>query len=299
MEYIYYKDPIGNFGDDLNGWLWPLLFGNESLDDDLAFLGIGSILYNENNLITQLHGRKIIVFGTGIRPAYDVFKYDINWDFKFLRGPLSSMHFQNKYEFIADAAYALRFIENFDSFKNVEKKYEVSVMPYFRSVNLFDWEKICENLGYHYISPLNEFGIEYTLNEIASSKCLISEAMHGAIVADILRVPWRRFVLSTPVTEGPMVSEFKWMDWLHSINLGSQNSILINFHRKTFLNSFLKKATGNIVDINFYLKNFVVEDIYACLSSINEYNLSSDIILNTIDDKLHSKVYEFKREIFI
>lgn len=241
MEYIYYKDPKGNFGDDLNGWLWPSIFGNQSIDNDAAFFGIGSILFNENKLITDLRGRKKIVFGTGIRPTFDVFKYDGDWDIKFLRGPLSSFHLDNKFEYITDAAYTLRFIDNFDLLKNTEKKYKVSVMPYFRSAYLFDWKKICDDLGFHYISPLNENGTEYTLKEIASSKYLITEAMHGAIVADILRVPWSRFVLSTPVTEGSMISEFKWMDWLHSINIGRYNSIYINFHRKTFINSSIKK----------------------------------------------------------
>ena len=297
MEYIYYKDPIGNFGDDLNGWLWPQLFGEESLNNDDAFLGIGSILFNNSELITDLKERKKIVFGTGIRPTYEAFKYDDKWDVKFLRGPLSAYSFNNEYEYITDAAYALRFIENFDSLKNAEKKYEISVMPYFRSIPFFDWQSICDNLGYHYISPLSENGVEFTLQEIASSNYLITEAMHGAILADVLRVPWNRYVLSTPVTEGPMVSEFKWMDWLYSVGLTNVNTTFIKFNRKTFLNSWFKKVSGNILDVDFFMKRVVVDDILSKLASVKHYYLSKDSIIEVIDTKINDKITDFKNEL--
>ncbi len=297
MKYIYYKDPKGNFGDDLNGWLWPQFFGEESLDNDDAFLGIGSILFNDNQLITDLKGRKKIVFGTGVRPAYESFKYDDNWDIKFLRGPLSSYSLNSEYEYITDAAYALRFIENFDSLKNLEKKYEISVMPYFRSIPFFDWQLICDSLGYHYISPLSENGVEFTLKEIASSKYLITEAMHGAILADVLRVPWNRYILSTPVTEGSMVSEFKWMDWLYSVGLTNVNATFIKFNRKTFLNPWIKKISGNILDVDFFVKKVVVTEILSKLASIDLYYLSKDSIIDGIDEKLNAKIIDFKREL--
>ena len=62
MKLFYYKDPGGNFGDDLNAWLWPRLIP-ELLDDrdDTLFVGIGSIL---DRRIPQ-EPRKI-VFGTGV-----------------------------------------------------------------------------------------------------------------------------------------------------------------------------------------------------------------------------------------
>ena len=45
MKLFYYQDPGGNFGDDLNAWLWPRLIP-ELLDGDEGslFVGIGSIL---------------------------------------------------------------------------------------------------------------------------------------------------------------------------------------------------------------------------------------------------------------
>lgn len=297
MEYIYYKDPIGNFGDDLNGWLWPQLFGEENIENDDAFLGIGSILFNDHKLITDLHERKKIVFGTGIRPSFEAFIYDQTWDIKFLRGPLSSYSFNSEYEFITDAAYALRFIENFDSLKNTEKKYEISVMPYFKSIKYFDWKSICDKLGYHYISPLSENGVEFTLKEIASSNYLITEAMHGAILADVLRVPWHRYVLSTPVTEGPMVSEFKWMDWLYSVGITNINTTFIKFNRKTFLNNWIKNLSCNVLNVEFFLKKVIVDDILLKLSSVSQFYLSKDQNIGVIDSKLNDKIFDYRNQI--
>lgn len=297
MEYVYFKDPIGNFGDDLNGWLWPQFFGEENSKDDDAFLGIGSILFNNHKIITDLGDRKKIVFGTGIRPTYESFKYDKTWDVRFLRGPLSSYSFNNQYDYITDAAYALRFIKNYDTLKNTEKKYEVSVMPYFRSIKYFDWQAICDKLGYHYISPLSENGVEFTLNEIAASKHLITEAMHGAILADVLRVPWNRYVLTTPITEGAMVSEFKWRDWLYSVGLNNVSTTFIKFNRKTFLNEWLKKMSSNVLDVEFVFKRKIVKEIISKLAETNQFYLSNDNDLSIINSKLFAKIEELKNEL--
>ncbi|WP_426484143.1 polysaccharide pyruvyl transferase family protein [Flavobacterium sp. 2] len=297
MEYIYFKDPNGNFGDDLNGWLWPQIFGEENLNNNDAFLGIGSILFNNHKIITDLGERKKIVFGTGIRPIYEAFKYDNTWDVKFLRGPLSAYSFNNQFEYITDAAYALRFVESYDSLKNTEKKYEVSLMPYFRSVKYFDWKSICDKLGYHYISPLSENGVEHTLKEIAASKYLITEAMHGAILADVLRVPWNRYVLTTPVTEGAMVSEFKWMDWLYSVGLNDVTTTFIKFNRKTFLNNWLKKMSNNVLDVEFVIKHKIVEEILLKLDTINQFYLSTDENLSVINSRLFEKIEDLKKQL--
>nr|WP_315152908.1 polysaccharide pyruvyl transferase family protein [uncultured Flavobacterium sp.] len=297
MEYIYFKDPKGNFGDDLNGWLWPQLFGEENSKNDNAFLGIGSILFNDHKIITDLGDRKKIVFGTGIRPTYESFRYNKTWDVRFLRGPLSSYSFNNEYDYVTDAAYALSFINKYDCLKNTEKKYEVSVMPYFRSIKYFDWQAICDKLGFHYISPLSENGVEFTLSEIAASKYLITEAMHGAILADVLRVPWNRYVLTTPVTEGAMVSEFKWMDWLYSVGLNNVSATFIKFNRKTFLNEWFKKMSNNVLDVEFVFKRKIVAEIISKLGAVNQFYLSNDNDLSVINSKLFAKIEELKNEL--
>ncbi len=66
MELFYYKDPHGNFGDDLNALLWPDILPPKVLEvDDLILVGIGSIL-NERRLKPLYScGKHVVIFGTG------------------------------------------------------------------------------------------------------------------------------------------------------------------------------------------------------------------------------------------
>lgn len=301
MEYIYYKDPKGNFGDDLNGWLWPLIFGKASdMGKDVLFYGIGSILSKSTNLVDiNTHLTKII-FGTGVRPGFEPIKTDKNWDIKFVRGPLSSMALGGNVKYITDAAYCIRSMEAFPTFLNAKKIHEISVMPHISSISKFDWQSICEKLGVNYISPHSESGVEQTIKDIASSKYVISEAMHGAIVADLLRVPWNRFVLSTPTGEGSVISEFKWMDWLFSIKIPAIQTAHINLYRKTYLNKLIMRGTCGIVNAEFFFKNKVERDILEKLSVVkkSDFYLSRDRVVYDIDRRIKEKIHELKCEIF-
>lgn len=303
MEYFYYKSPKGNFGDDLNPWLWNKIWGN--VDDKLEntyFLGIGSILFNKNSKLPLIQDQRKIVFGTGIRPELDhsKFKIDDSWKIYFLRGPLSARSLNNKYPFITDSAYAIR---QTDTFKNLlnggRKKYKVSLMPYFRSVDFVDWEKICLDLGINYISPYSENGVEETLMEIASSELLITEAMHGAILADALRVPWHRFVLTTPFTEGYLVSEFKWRDWMLSLDLEDLPISYFTFYSKGTINKWSKTLSRNFISIATLNKGRVMRDIKEVFTRYESlsYNLSNDSEVEQVDLKLECAIEKFQSEL--
>ena len=289
VEYIYYKAQKGNFGDDLNGWLWPKFFGANKNNEDY-FIGIGSILFKDCIVLKPLRNKKKIVFGSGVKPANEPLVIDDTWDVQFLRGPLSAGALGKKHEYISDGAYALRLIKEFENLQNTPKKYKVSVIPYFHSVEYFNWEEICDQLGFHYISPLAELGIDHVLHEIAASEYIISEAMHGAIIADALRVPWSRFILSTPYTEGQMVSEFKWMDWLYSVQLIIDKPVYIQFYRNSFANKWIKKLTAKTLDVKFLLRNMVKKDILDQLSTVNNFYLSKDEVIKETDERIQHKI---------
>lgn len=300
MDFIYFKSKTGNFGDDLNGWLWPKLF-HDMPENNAAFIGIGSILFNENKIFEGLNNRQKIVFGTGIRPTYkEKFKVDETWDIRFLRGPLSAKVLSNKYQYITDAAYALRLIPEFEEYKNLPKKYKISVIPYFHSKEYIDIEAICKKLDFNYISPFSELGVEHTIREIASSEFIITEAMHGAIIADALRVPWNRFVLTTPYTEGGVVSEFKWIDWISSINLHYPPPTYMKFMRgnRSSINKAIQLATGKLLNVEFFFKSKVIDEVTEKLSKVNDYNLSEDSTINTIDSRIHDEVMRLRERKF-
>jgi hypothetical protein len=297
MKYLYYKSDKGNFGDDLNPWLWSKFFGEDDEDGNDVLLGIGSILHNDIDLIKSLKSNhRKIVFGAGVRPSYTHFKIDKTWDIRFLRGPLSAGTFGNKYKYIADAAYAIRLTNGFDSIINITKKHKVGLMPYYRSMDYYNWQSICDELGYHFISPYSENGVEETLREIASCDTLVTEAMHGAIAADILRVPWSRYVLSTPFTEGQMVSEFKWNDWLHSIRIADFDTTFIKFYRKSALNKYILKFTRDTINTEFLIKSIVKKDLLKTLLSITKFYLSDDNIISEIDEKFKNEIEAIQKD---
>ncbi|UAB84437.1 polysaccharide pyruvyl transferase family protein [Zunongwangia sp. SCSIO 43204] len=202
MKLIYYQKNK-NFGDALNPFIFKKLIPNFFDDDPSSiFLGIGSIL--------QFHfpeAHKKVVFSTGF--AYGKLpEIDSSYDVICVRGPLTAKRIGIDPKLgITDGAALLK---TFD-FGEKEKKYKVSFMPHHQSDNNYDWKKVCREVGFNYIDPLSPF-LEI-IDAIKSSEVILAEAMHAAIVADTLRVPW------IPIKMYPSINEFKWKDWTSSLDM--------------------------------------------------------------------------------
>lgn len=226
MNLVYFKSEEGNFGDDLNPWIWDKLFGDsEDYDDDLDFIGIGSILDERLNK----ENRKKVIFGSGIRDLS--FRPTENYDIRFVRGPISARNL-NDVPFITDSAYCLALLN--EKFSDQDKKYKCSIVPYFRHAKTVNWKLFEKITGIHVILPTKN--IEQVLKEIAASEKIIAGAMHGAIIADVLRVPWKRLRLGKHGKETFLTSEIKWHDWLYSINIFEEIQT-IDVNSKIFENS--------------------------------------------------------------
>jgi succinoglycan biosynthesis protein ExoV len=198
---MIYRTSRGNFGDDLNDWLWPLLApelcepGNPNI-----FLGIGTIIS------TSIPADKTkVVFGSGIgtqRPP-DVRR---RWHFYAVRGPLTAARLGLPEELaITDPAILVRSLRR----DSIPKKYPSAFMPHYQSFGQANWSLLCQEAGIHLIDPREP--VETVLDQIQSSELLLAEAMHGAIVADAFRVPW------IPIRLYGHFLDFKWNDWTQSI----------------------------------------------------------------------------------
>ncbi|MGY6649912.1 polysaccharide pyruvyl transferase family protein [Wenyingzhuangia sp. IMCC45574] len=227
MKLISYKNKNGNFGDDLNSYLWPKIFGPKfSENENIAFLGIGSILTENSTFIKEasLFDNKLIL-GTGVRSLKENLTFDETWDFSFLRGPLSSFKITGSFNnFITDSAYFYALLDEYKKVMKLPKKHKISVIPYFKSIDLINWKKFCDKNNLNLITPSN-LSVEEFIIQVASSERVYAEAMHGAIMADILRVPWKRIKFNAHFSETEVVSEFKWHDWFGSINLHNVENI--------------------------------------------------------------------------
>ena len=208
MKLHYCKTPLGNFGDDLNTWLWPTLLGDSffNTDENSLFLGVGTIL---NRKIPK--GPEKIVLGTGTgyqRPP----KVDEKFSIYSVRGPLTAraLNIPSR-KSIGDSAYLCLATDHFKKLFALQKKYKVSVIPHHQTATTIDWKIIEKVDGLHFIDPRKEFFNVF--EDIAQSECVLTESLHGAILADALRTAWQPFRM------GHRFNMFKWRDWLASIHI--------------------------------------------------------------------------------
>lgn len=214
MKLYFYRDDKGNFGDDLNVWLWSKLLPNlvdvnqpysPSQTSDIIFIGIGTLL---NNRVPTAPLK--VVFGAGVGYGESPL-IDERWKIYCVRGPGSAKELRLPSNLaVTDAAALIRTID----LPSRLKLYSASFMPFHRGIKSANWDFFCKVNGIHYIDPTKT--VEEILFSIQSSELLITEAMHGAIVADALRVPW------IPVKIHQDINDFKWNDWCQSLGLEYQ-----------------------------------------------------------------------------
>lgn len=206
MELIYHKNRYGNFGDDLNAWMWDKYFpGLFDGDPGIAFIGIGTLLGTGAARATPL-AKTRVVFGTG--SGYSkVNKLDDSWDIRFVRGPKTAEAFGlDPSKAITDPAILTsQFVDS------QKKEFEVSFVPHHSSLAYGDWDDICARANINLIDPRDD-GLK-VIESINKSETVLAESMHGAIVADSLRVPW------IPISTSHHILEFKWLDWAESMDL--------------------------------------------------------------------------------
>lgn len=204
MKLLYHQEPSGNFGDDINPWLWysliPEVFDG---DESVLMLGCGTLI---NHKLPA--GVRKLVFGAGV--GYGALPaLDRDWEIVFVRGQLSALRLGlDRSAAITDPAILVaRMVRG-----RVDKiPGKVVFMPHHDSQKIFDWRPLCEQAGIRYLDPAGD--IHRNIHEIRQSELVLAEAMHAAIVADTLRVPWR------PVKCYPHVLDFKWQDWCSSLEL--------------------------------------------------------------------------------
>jgi succinoglycan biosynthesis protein ExoV len=204
MKLFYYRGSTANFGDDLNDWIWPqLLPGFFDGDERTLFLGIGSIIFNS----FPATARKI-VFGSGYAGYTAKPAVDEQWDFRFVRGELTAQALGLPLsKAIGDAAILVRSCP----IERTIPTYDLAFMPHWESAVYGDWPEVALRAGMHYIDP--RWPVERVLKDLLASRILVSEAMHGAIVADALRVPW------IPVRPLSSRHRSKWYDWSSALGL--------------------------------------------------------------------------------
>lgn len=207
----YYPQGSDNVGDELNAWLWPTLLGDVASGEDIALLGIGTLL-NEPFCRQLRSEQSIVVLGTGA--GYGALpQLDKRWKFYAVRGPHTAREMGISLDLaIADSAYLLAGL---DWRAGVPDRTagEVLVVPHHRSLQLLDWQALCDDAGLTLLSPL--LPAEVFTVRLRTARLVLAEAMHGAILADIARVPvpWQAFSFGRQFNLG------KWLDWSEAFGI--------------------------------------------------------------------------------
>lgn len=207
MDIVYYKDAVGNFGDDLNELIWPRVLPADVREAaDVVLVGIGSLLDEARFRGRVIKGRRTFVLGSGA--AYgrlpDGWK---DWRYLAVRGPLTAALVDRPDAAITDSAALLAALP--DLVPRADRRDAILFMPHHRTLVNSDWPAAAAQAGMAFVDP--QWRPERILEAYGRAKLVVTEAMHGAIVADTLRIPW------VPVLISSEVSIFKWRDWLGSL----------------------------------------------------------------------------------
>jgi succinoglycan biosynthesis protein ExoV len=207
---LYQIDGVSraNFGDHLNSCLWEeLLPGCWSTDpNDALFCGIGTIIGRQ----TLPPASRYVVFGSGT--GYDGPPADFGsakWDVHCVRGPLTARVLGlPDTKAVADAALLVRLLSRYSPLPE-EQRHGIVFMPHFEAFDAGNWKLAAERAGVELLDPLVDS--RKTIESIRGARLVLADAMHAAIVADVLRVPW------IPMTTSKQINMFKWLDWTLSV----------------------------------------------------------------------------------
>lgn len=214
MALVYFdkfmeRTGVRNFGDDINPALMSRFINKDILaSDEIAVFGIGTIL-NDKNIKNNAHYARKVIFSSGVGYGKLETKLDDTWDVACVRGPGSAKALGvGSDKAIADGAILLSEIYSMPSSKRSRPLFIPHVNSHLSTGRLLS--ATADKLDMDYLSPgcdADEF-----IHAVAAAPFVVTEAMHGAILADTMRVPW------LPVSLHEF-HEFKWRDWMDSMEL--------------------------------------------------------------------------------
>lgn len=222
VELIYFKSTVPNFGDDLNPVVWPVLRPDLfEKEDGRGFVGIGTIIgrkFNENLNLT--------VFSSGT--GYDTVNAWSHRKVKYVcvRGPLSAKLLKlDPRTAITDGAIVLPHVPGFP--EKAKGGGRPLIIPHWESFHAPGWDEVARLTGFNLLDPRNE--PHFVAETIASASLVLTESLHGAILADLYGVPWSVFIASKNF------SVYKWVDWAQSLERTFRATIIPAPHASLYV----------------------------------------------------------------
>jgi succinoglycan biosynthesis protein ExoV len=206
MRLVYYKGTVPNFGDDLNALVWPAMAPGLFTGSGDAFLGIGTIIGMAVPGDGPIH---VFTSGAGYDPLIGWRGRDVRY--WAVRGPLSAeVTGAGADAALTDGAILAPLVPGLPEAAAAQRKGTV-VIPHRDSMAGEGWDEACAAAGLELLDPRGTPG--QVIGRIAGAERVLTESLHGAILADAYGVPWLAFSTSKSI------SVFKWVDWSLSLGL--------------------------------------------------------------------------------
>lgn len=212
MDIFYFRLRSGNFGDDLNAWIWDAVVpGLSSMQSDHTLCGIGTLL---SDLMPRGRRWLVVGSGTGYSPPPDLDRGE--WDFVSVRGPLTARALGLPAETaVTDSAILVAAVPDGSGSALPETQRQgVVFVPHWKQLRFGRWPEVCAAAGVEFLSPQQES--RQVLARLRSARVVLADAMHAAICADTLRVPW------VPLSISSENHSFKWLDWTSAMQVPYQ-----------------------------------------------------------------------------
>jgi succinoglycan biosynthesis protein ExoV len=207
MKLLYFRGNHPNFGDDLNALLWPKLAPRLfASPGDAGFLGIGTVIGMAGIDSDRLH-----VFSSGAGYLTVDRRMIARCRFWCVRGPMTA----EMLGLDPDIALTDGAILTPGILPPPKRRPDVVVVPHWETIlaekSRNRWATACDLAGMTLVTPIQ--APELAIPRIAGASLVLTESLHGAIIADTYGVPWIAFATSANF------SVFKWLDWTRSVGV--------------------------------------------------------------------------------
>ncbi|MCO5064237.1 MAG: polysaccharide pyruvyl transferase family protein [Rhizobiaceae bacterium] len=208
MHLVYYRKQVPNFGDDLNAELWPALAPRLFADEpgtasDIGFVGIGTIIGMPISGLQRLN-----VFSSGIGNDRPSRWRDLQVEYWCVRGPISTRVLDLPDDrAITDGAILTPLVAGFP--RAASATGGTVIVPHWETMDHPGWSEVASLTGFELLDPRGD--PKSVIERIAGATMVLTESLHGAILADTYGVPWRAFATSKNF------GVTKWVDWAGSL----------------------------------------------------------------------------------
>lgn len=206
MDLYYYHSSHGNFGDDLNTWIWDaLLPGWREAWPGTTLVGVGTLI---NNGLPRGMPKLVVGSGLGYGAVPDA-ELMAECRFVSVRGPRSAAGLGlAPGKGIIDPAIML---PELPEFQNLPRTGRPVFVPHQASMFRQDWQKLCDTAGFDFVSPGGD--ARSVIRRLATAPLVLAESMHAVIIADAFGTPWHGVSISH------LFNGAKWLDWADSVGV--------------------------------------------------------------------------------